>query len=250
MFEDGSWTEKGLYGGRYIDRAYIALSTVNLTAALGIEALETLSVDDRLNAALLSKQFIEDMKAGRVGLEWHDERAAIAQYKTTEFKEQWGAMRKNMRENYLVSLCSAAEHFIKMIVTEFPAPSGAVVSTAPATQEDFEILQAEIDEAYRRCLRRTKSASKTWISMCSNSSIPSSAKKDVEQMASTNAARLVDELVLLRNVLVHQAGYSSPALATQFGVEGGTRIKIEQSSVREYSLACGDFVMRLYPALR
>ena len=238
MFEDGIWTGHGIYGGRLIDKAYEALANVHLTASLSIEVLDSVCGDDRLEITLTSNAFIDDMTKGRTGVEWHLERSAIAKQNTQDLKDNWFTMRERIRENYIVSLCSATEHFIKTMLAEFPISSENNHSDNPGTYDDIEGSRLKIDIAYRKLMKSTKSAAKTWIALCTDSSIPLSAKRDLADWGTTKYARDVDELVLVRNDLVHRAGDASSALAGRLGIEPGAPVKISEANMKRYGRAC------------
>ena len=98
MFEDGIWTERGIFGGRLIDKAYEMLYAAEMTARLSVDVLDSLRSAELLPSALLSSELIEDIRMGRFGPEWHLERRARADCAAQELNENWTVIRDGIRE--------------------------------------------------------------------------------------------------------------------------------------------------------
>ncbi len=245
----GTWTERGIYGGAHINGAFRALETVQVTANLCVDVLDAIHGHSGLRDSLALKQLFDDFRVDRVGPEWQMERDAIASQQTQEFREQWPELRTSIIENQLVSLCSALEHFVKMILAEFPSHGETAVEKRRVTDEDLESETLNIDARYRARMKKLGSASHCWVELCCDSCIPAGAKAELTAWLSSPDATQIDTLVLVRNVLVHRAGIADSRVASRTSFKDGERIKIDKAQFNRYSRACASVVVILYPSL-
>jgi len=248
-FRDRDWILSGVYGGRLIKSADAAISAVGSDPSLCIDVLDAVYGDERLSNSIASFSWIDDVKLGRIGPEWNQERGAIAENAAQSFTEFWPSMRKRLNDAMLVAFVSAMENYVTSLLVEFPLVKRNSISSEADNERDFENLWEYANRAYRSAVKVSRSTSLAWVKLCVESSIPDDVKIDVEQLMHDQASQSIDEMVLLRNAIVHRAGLAGPHLAKLLGVNVGDRVYATDQRIVKYKEICLDFLNRIYPAL-
>lgn len=248
LFRSSDWIAYGTHGGRLIESAEAALTAIGSDTSLCIEVLDSVYGDERLVTALTSRSWIDDIKFGRTGREWDEERSAIAANSVEIFSEFWPSMRIRLNEALLVSLVSTIENYVMSLLVEFPAISGNSVSSVTNIEGASDLAWQEADRSYRKTVKARRSTSAAWAKLCNESSIPDVVKSDVMQWMKEGDSRAIDEMVLLRNSIVHRAGIAGATLAKLFGIKAGDRVSVTEQRVTRYRRAYMDFLCRIDPA--
>lgn len=248
LFRSNDWIANGTHGGRLLESAEAALTAIGSDTSLCIEILDSVYGDERLITALTSHSWIDDVKFGRTGREWDEERSAIAANSVEIFSEFWPSMRIRLNDALLVSLVSTIENYVISLLVEFPAVSGSLVSTVTNIEGATDLAWQVADRSYRNAVKATRSTSAAWAKLCNESSIPDIVKCDVTQWMKDGDWRAIDEMVLLRNSIVHRAGIAEAKMAKLFGIKAGNRVNVTEQRVARYRRAYTDFLCRIDPS--
>lgn len=253
MSQDDFWLSNGKYGGRLVLHAEERLSAVSMASSISIDVLDAVIGDDSLVSSLTVRALIDDLKHERFGREYSEERQCIAANTVDDFHLAWPSMRQSMRENYLVSLVSSLENYVMSLLVEFP-PLGTIQnSKLPPNDNDPELDWQKADSAYKKAVKTEKSASRAWVSLCRQSSIPENVKNAVLKWGNDEiSARMVEEMVLVRNVIVHRGGVVSDRLASRLALRGAPHVKtvaVSKECMGHYERAYWGFVVSVTPSL-
>ena len=251
--QDDLWLSKGRHGGVLIQGAEKRLFAVSSAASITIDVLDAVIGDDRLAVSLAVKAHINDLKHGQFGREWDEERQAIATQTTDSFNSAWPEMRERLRENYLVSLVGSLENYVMSLLVEFPPLVAGLDSELHCSDTDAELDWKKADSSYRKAFKAKESASKAWVLLCRQSSIPEEVKKMVAQWGDDAInTHMVDEMVLVRNAIVHRAGVVGEKLAQHLkrrNITPGKKVMVSQESMAHYARAYWGFLASIEPSL-
>lgn len=248
MLEEESWLPKGRHGGKSIERAHAALSAAHASASLSIDLLDSVFGHEHLGVNLMARALIEDVKLGRIGVQCGEERDAIAANTVEEFTEGWPAMRDRLRENWLVSLASALEIYVRSLLAEFPNPEYHFdPEPADSDVESTQEWQAA-DRDYRKTVKAKDSTAAAWVKLIGRSSVPESVKTSVAQWGVSVDAQMIDEMVLVRNDIVHRAGRVGKKLSTHVHLLAHHRVNLTKAHMNHYSRAYWGFVVSIDPS--
>ena len=243
------WIATGTRGGRLLESAETVLTALGSDISLCIEVLDSMYGHEHLVTALTSRSWIDDVKFGRTGREWNAERIAIAENSVEIFSEFWPSMRRRLIEALLVSFVSALENYVMSLLVEFPGvsedPLSGLTNIEGATDHAWQVA----DRSYRKTVKAESSTSAAWAKLCNKSSMPDCVKLDVMDWLKDGDAQAIDEMVLLRNSIVHQAGIAGATLAELFGIKAGDQVRVTEPRVAHYRRACGKFLCAINPAL-
>lgn len=242
---NSDWILKGIFGGRLIKAADSAISAISSDTSVCIKVLDSVCRDESLVTSLTFQSWIEDVKIGRIGREWRDERYAIANHSYETFSEFWPFMRRRLTNALLVSEVSNLENYVISLMVEFPAKTESLDSSETDSEATSDYLWQIADSAYRNAVKSTRSTSKAWVRLCSESSIPDIVKLDVVQWIEEGNGFVVDEMVLLRNSIVHQSGIAGKQLAKLLGVRVGDSVYATDQRVIKYRDAYFNFLSRI-----
>lgn len=243
------WILTGTYGGRLVKSADAAISAIGSDSSICIEVLDAVYADERLATILASSSWIDDVKFGRIGREWNQERHAIADTSAETFCEFWPSMRERLNDAMLVSFVSAMENYVTSLIVEFPSVRRQPVSHEEDNEETIELLWQAANRAYRNAVKTVRSTSAAWAKICCESSIPTAVKIDVVNLMQDNNCQTIDEMVLLRNAIVHRSGLAGPQLAKLLGINVGDRVYATDHRIARYRSPCLDFLNRIDSAL-
>lgn len=249
LFRDSDWLATGRHGGRLIQSAQAILSTIGSDIPLCFDVLDSVYGDERLATTLASKTLLDDVRYGRIGGEWDEERHAYAEYSAEQFAEEWPNTRTHMREAQLVSLVSAIENYVKTLVVEFPPHIGTAevdTTTEMAPERAWQVA----DDAYRLAVKRVKgSTGAAWVALCEQSSMPAEVKLAVRDWAIDRHLDAIEEMILLRNAIVHNAGVASVRLAECLQISPGTKAAVTPELTARYGRAYRSFVVAIDAAI-
>lgn len=247
LTRSNDWMATGTHRGVLVQAAAATLDTIGSDTSLCIEVLDSVYGHEELVTAMTGRSWIEDVKFGRVGREFNEERVAIATYAVEEFTEFWPAMRSRLRDALLVSLVSNVENYALSLLVEFPPIPASVGLTSFDSSSRDELAWKEAEKALRKSVKSLKSTSLAWVELCRASPVPDAVKNDVSEWYRNDGAA-IDEMILLRNSIVHRAGRACPRLAKRLKVKSDDLVKVNQEMWDRYRRASLGFLVSIDPS--
>ena len=245
MFDE-DWIKDGLYQGRIVRNAESALNALSSAFPLTIEILEAVSGNENLELSLKARSLIDDIKLGRNGGEWEEERDAIAKNAVQTFSETHSQTVFQLRQSHLVAITSCLENYVKSLLVEFPKDGVPMArSQRNMVCEPEEVSWEIADRLYRKARKDKESESKAWAWLCEVSSIPMLSKTRVIAWSQSSDGYLIDKMVLTRNSIIHNAGLTDLKLAKQSERPIGERVTVTSESMGDYSRAYWGFICAL-----
>ncbi len=248
-----SWLSRGRYGGNIVRNSEQRLNSVSSDTSISIDVLDAVVNDDRLESSLVLKALITDLKLARFGREWVEEREAIAAQTVDDFRLAWPSMRRHLLQNHLVALVSSLENYVMSLLVEFPPLSSHPPSSPASSDKGIEADWQRADSAYKKAVKANESASAAWVVICNQSGIPDETKVAVTEWGNDAVnTRTVDEMVLVRNAIVHRAGVIGDRLASHLSPAKamlGKSVLVSRESLDRYGRAYWGFVVTIDPAL-
>lgn len=206
FFAQSDWLAEGEYGGKRIEHAGEAFWAATTAASISIEVLDAAYANDDLAHTLMGTALYDDAMHGRIGQEWDEERNAIAEQTVLDFSDKWPRMREHLLELQLVSWVSAAENYVKAVLLEFSSTNLGAIQTTDDPLASEERLWNGVDERYRKAVKKKESTSGAWVALCIASRIPDKVKINLQQWEASGEGQAIDEITLIRNVIVHKRG--------------------------------------------
>jgi hypothetical protein len=250
LFGDSAWIATGRRNGKLLRSAEEVLAAIGSDMQLCLYVLDAVYGDERLSVAFAARALLDDVKFGRIGEEWDEEREAEAQYSVERFTESWKTIRPHMMEAQLVSLVSAIENYIKSLLVEFPAGAEDSSCTDASTEGSPEGAWQVADDAYRMAVKKAKgSVGSAWVDLCEHSSVPAEVKAAVRSWANDTNLRSIEVMILMRNAIVHNAGIAGKKLAENLQIPPATRFAITPKLLARFGRAYRSFTVAIDPSL-
>lgn len=253
MINDGLWLSTGMCEGKLVRSSGQRLSSIESAISISIDVLEAVVNDDHLESSLVFRELFSDIKLARFGYDWAMEREAVAAQTVSDFRLAWPSMREHMLRNQLVALVSSLENYVMSLLVEFPPSANRHFSERASSDKEFESNWQGADSAYKKAVKAKQSASAAWVEICNQSSIPEDVKIAVGKWGNDERCTgAVDEMVLVRNSIVHRAGVIGIRLASHrspIKYSLGKTVTVSQKDLKRFCLAYQEFVLIIEPAL-
>lgn len=238
------WARRGRFEGHVYAAAAARLLAVGRDASVCLDVLDAIQADEKLAGRLAIHAALRDLRVGRSVIDLSEENAARAVATVNLLEEHWPAMRRQLREALLVALKSLADDLVTSLVVEFSADIGS-----ESKADDSLPTKAQWTSADRLCriaLKKCHSASAAWSKLVVDSTLPEFVKQGLIEWDSTSRRR-VDELVLVRNCLVHRGARLDPQTARLLQLEPDARLEVTEAMYGSYRSACVRFIFALDP---
>ncbi len=246
-FAQSTWLKDGLYGGQRIEYAEEAFWAATTSAKMSIKVLDAAFANDELAASLMGLALFDDAFRGGVGKEWEEEWEASAEQEASDFSANWPHMREHLRNLHMVSWVSAAENYVKGLLLQFSSATAIVNASSDDAAATEERQWNEVDKQYRKAVKNRESTSAAWVDLCVESSIPDQVKQSVKHWRAEGDVRAIDEMVLLRNAVVHKGGLIGMEAGQTLGLRPFERVRITAAQMARYTRAFGAFAICIDP---
>ncbi len=236
--DDSDWMAAGIFGGSLVRSAESRVRAVSADLSLCVAVLDAMSSDGMLKARMEVDELLKDVRYGRLGREWTEERSSIAESTASSFQESWPGMRVRLQEASLVALVSAMDTYAIALFVEFLQVTG--------TPDDR--LWTTVDGLVRGHVKSAQSISGAWHLMSASASLPAQVKSEFGAWR-VEYGNAIDEMTLVRNCLVHNAGRVNRRLAEVTGFAVDAQIRLGEQQLTRYRRACWSLTNLIDPPL-